>query len=88
MTKPVFSPIYCSVCGRKMGSKPGIQVVLGLICDDPICNYQPPAAANAARDGLIVAAVLEKIPVAQIAFATGITRQRIYQIFDTWKQGV
>lgn len=88
MTKPVFSPIYCSVCGRKMGSKPGVQVVLGAVCDDPICNYQPPATANAQRDGIVVAAWLEKIPVAQIAFAMDITRQRIYQIIEAWKQGV
>jgi hypothetical protein len=88
VTKPIRSPIYCSVCGREMGTKSGVQVVLGLVCDDPICNYQPPASVNAARDGRIVAAVLEKIPVAQIAFATGITRQRIYQIFESWKGGI
>jgi hypothetical protein len=88
VTKAVFTPIYCSGCGRKMGKKPGIQVVTGAVCDDPICNYQTEVVANEQRDALIVAGILEKIPVAQIAFANNIARQRVYQIYEAWKQGV
>lgn len=71
-----------------MGKKQGIQVMLGLVCDDPICNFQPEIKATEPRDALIVAGILAKIPVAQIAFANNIARQRVYQIFDAWKQGV
>lgn len=88
MTKPTFTPIYCSGCGRKMGKKPGVQALAGAICDDPICNFQPEVTLNESRDALIVTAVLERIPVAQIAFATDMSRQRVYQIFDMWKGGV
>ena len=88
MTKPVFSPILCSRCGRNMGKKPGIQVVTDAICDDPICFYQPEVTINEQRDAFIVAGWLAKIPVQQIAFATSVSRQRIYQIIDAWKQGV
>jgi hypothetical protein len=76
------------VCGRKIGKKPGIQVISGLICDDPICNYQPEVSINESRDALIVAGIIEGVPVQQIAFASDMSRQRIYQIFDAWKQGV
>lgn len=70
-----------------MGKKPGIQVVVGAVCDDAICNYQSEVGINESRDSLIVAGVLENIPVAQIAFASDMSRQRVYQIFDAWKQG-
>lgn len=88
MTKPVFTYLHCSRCGREMGKKPGIQVVPGLICNDPICTFQSEATINEARDALIVAGVLAGIPVAQIAFATDMSRQRVYQIIDAWKAGV
>lgn len=88
MTGPKFTDISCSVCGKWMGKKPGVQVMLGVVCDNPICHYQGSAAPNAARDALIVAGIQEKIPVSQVALSTGMTRQRIYQILDTWKAGV
>ena len=81
------SPINCSVCGREVGTKPGIQVILGLVCTDPICNYQEPINVNESRDALIVAGVLENVPVVQIARSTGMSRQRVYQIVDTWRGG-
>jgi hypothetical protein len=80
--------IFCSVCGRKMGKKPGVQVVLGAVCEDPICNYQDETSVNESRDALVVAAVLGGIPVSRIAAFSGISRQRVYQILDTWKDGV
>jgi hypothetical protein len=70
-----------------MGNKPGVQVVLDAICNDPICNYQPRPSINQARDAIIVAGILEGVPVVQIAFSAGMTRQRVYQIFDSWKRG-
>jgi hypothetical protein len=88
VTGPKFTDINCSVCGRVMGKKPGVQVILGVVCDNPICHYQGPAAPNAARDALLVAGIHEGIPVSQVALGTGMTRQRIYQILDTWKAGV
>lgn len=88
MTKPVYSPIYCSGCGRKMGKKPGIQVIPGAICDDPICNFQPEVTANEARDALIVAGFLAHVPVQSMAVGSGMSRQRVYQIIEAWKRGV
>lgn len=83
-----YSKIYCSVCGRMMGKKPGAQVSLGLICDDLLCSVQEPAGANQQRDAFIVSALLEGVPATQVAFATGMSRQRVYQIYDTWRSGV
>lgn len=71
-----------------MGKKPGVQVVLGAVCDDLLCNYQDPVDANEARDALIVAGVLDGAAVSQVAEKSGVSRQRVYQIFDKWKQGV
>jgi hypothetical protein len=88
MTKPTFTPILCSRCGRNMGKKPGITVVTDAICNDPICNYQTEVTINEARDALIVAGWLGGVPVQQIAFASDVSRQRVYQIIDTWKAGV
>ena len=85
---PDFTYLYCSVCGRKMGKKPGVQVIIGLVCDKPICNYQEPVSANEQRDAYVVAGALGGVPVSQIAFSEGVSRQRIYQIIDSWKQGV
>lgn len=88
MTRTAYTSIYCSKCGRIMGKKPGIQVVNGAICDDPICNFQPEVKVTMARDALIVAGALAGISIAQIAFTTDMTRQRVYQILDSWKAGV
>lgn len=88
MKEPAFTALYCSVCGRKVGKKPGVQVVLGLVCDKAVCNYQDPPTANLQRDGFIVAAALAGVAISQIAFATQVSRQRVYQIIETWKQGV
>jgi DNA-binding phage protein len=71
-----------------MGKQKGIQVVLGLVCDDPICNYQNEITVNEQRDALIVAGVLAKVSVSRIAAETGMSRQRIYQIMDMWKAGI
>jgi hypothetical protein len=71
-----------------MGKKPGVQVVLDAVCVDPICNYQTEVTVNEQRDALIVAGYLARIPVQQIAFASDMSRQRVYQIIDAWKQGV
>lgn len=88
MKGPTYSPVLCSVCGRQMGRKPGAAVVLGLICDNPICHYQGEADLNQQRDAFIVAGAQEGVPVVQIAFASEMSRQRVYQILDSWKQGV
>lgn len=85
---PKFTTVHCSVCGRAMGKKPGVQIVVGLICDDVICNFQEPPTINEARDALIVAGYLERIPVVQIAQSADMSRQRVYQILDSWKTGV
>jgi hypothetical protein len=82
------SPIWCSCCGRRMGTKPGTNVTLGMICDNPICSWQGPPAPNGQRDAFIVAAALAHVSVSQISFETGVSRQRVYQIIDTWKSGV
>lgn len=71
-----------------MGKKPGIQVVTDAICPDPICTYQDEVTINEQRDAFIVAGWLGGVAVQQIAFATGVSRQRVYQIIDTWKAGV
>ena len=71
-----------------MGTMPGVQAVTGLICDDPICNYQGAPSLNQPRDARIVASILSGVPVAQVAFAAEMSRQRIYQILNTWKQGI
>lgn len=81
------TPVYCGVCGRVMGKKRGVQVTLDLVCDDAICLYQEPVTVNERRDALIVAGFLEKVPVSQIASQTGMSRQRVYQIVDAWKEG-
>lgn len=70
-----------------MGTKPGLQVILGLVCDEPICNYQEPINANESRDALIVAGVLEDVAVVSIAREAGMSRQRVYQIVETWRAG-
>lgn len=88
MTKPVFTPILCGVCGKVMGKKAGVQVVTGVVCDDLLCQYQPESTVNEARDALIVAGALDGLKVSQVAFSTGMSRQRVYQIFDAWKAGV
>lgn len=86
--KAKFTYLHCSLCGRRIGKKPGVQVILGLVCDDPICNYQDAAMSTQQRDAYIICAALESVSVTQIALATGITRQRVYQILDTWKRAV
>lgn len=87
MTKPKHSVLSCSQCGAKLGTKPGETVVLGLLCNDPLCTYQPTPGLNAVRDSLVVAAAMDGIRVQTVAAATEMSRQRVYQIFDTWKQG-
>ena len=85
---PKRSPIYCAACGRIFGWKPGAEVTLNAICDSPLCQYQGPSTINARRDEQIVFAVLEGVPVSQVAFVTNTSRQRIYQILDNWRRGV
>jgi hypothetical protein len=87
-SRVAFSDLLCSACGRKVGRRAGTQVVLGLICDNPICDYQGETTINEERDSWIALAVAEGVPVSQVAFSTEISRQRIYQILDTWKQGI
>lgn len=87
MTGPISSRLWCAACGRVVGTVPGVAVVNNLLCSDPICQYQGEFSFNRLRDAVIVSAVLEKIAVNQIAFAEGISRQRVYQIIDTWKAG-
>ena len=88
MAKPRFTNVHCSVCGRIVGKRPGTQVVQGIVCDNPICNFQEPASLNQARDAAIVAGILSGIPASQIAHASDMSRQRVYQIFTTWRSGV
>jgi hypothetical protein len=83
-----FTWVYCSACGRKVGKKPGVQVILDVVCSDPICQYQEPVSINESRDALIVAASQGGVPVSRIAASSGVSRQRVYQILDTWKDGV
>jgi hypothetical protein len=71
-----------------MGKKKGVQVVPGLVCNDPICNYQEPINLNQQRDAFVVCGALEGVAVSQIAFVTEMSRQRVYQIIDTWKAGI
>lgn len=87
MGDPKFTTVHCSVCGRVIGKKQGVQVVLGLVCEDPVCNFQEPPALNQPRDAAIVSGHLAGIPVVQISCASGMSRQRIYQIIDAWKKG-
>ena len=87
MTKPKFTAVHCSVCGRQIGKRPGVQVVLGMICDDPLCFYLSEPPPNVMRDSYIVAAALDGVAASQIAFANDMSRQRVYQVVDTWKQG-
>ena len=88
MTKPTYTPILCSVCGKEMGKKAGTEVVLNVICSDPLCNYQSAPLANEARDAIIVTAALDGFKVSQVARESGMSRQRVYQIFDAWKAGI
>lgn len=82
-----YSDLYCSVCGRKIGRVPGAAAVAGLVCPDPICEAQPAPNLNLQRDAFMVAAVLGGVPVSQIAFANSVSRQRVYQVVETWKKG-
>lgn len=88
MSAHKFSDLYCSVCGKSVGKTKGVVVVNGLVCSDPICNVQVPPSPNEQRDAFLVAASLAGVPVSQIAFATNVSRQRVYQIIDGWKKGV
>jgi hypothetical protein len=83
-----FSHVYCSVCGKSVGKTKGVVVVNDLVCEDPICNAQTPPSPNEQRDAFIVAAALAGVAISQIAFATQVSRQRIYQIIDGWKKGI
>lgn len=71
-----------------MGKMKGAAVVLTLICDDPICQVQGVVDINDQRDALIVAAAMAGIPAPQIAFANNMSRQRVYQVVDSWKRGI
>lgn len=71
-----------------MGSKPGVQVTLGLICDDPVCSWQPEPGLHIERDSAIVAAALDGVKVLTVASAAEMSRQRVYQIFEAWRRGV
>lgn len=88
MTNDVYTPIHCAVCGRTMGKKPGVQVVLDAICDDPICNYQPAPTAMTQRDGFIVAAAMDGGRISEIARHNQVSRQRVYQIVGDWMGGI
>ncbi len=88
MTNPKFTEILCSRCGRCMGLSPGIHVVLGALCDDPICQYQEEVTVNERRDAFIVADALAGTPLRLIAVSSGVSRQRVYQVLDAWKKGV
>lgn len=87
MTKPKYSDIVCVGCGRVVGRVPGENAPNGVLCDDPLCNYQPTPGPNQVRDSVIVASVLDKGKVMTVARLAGISRQRTYQILDTWKAG-
>lgn len=88
MTNPKYHLLNCSVCGANMGKKPGVQVVLGLVCDDPLCNYQPQPKFDEQRNAYIVALALDGAKVQTVALAAKMSRQRVYQIFDQWRSGV
>ena len=83
-----YSDLYCSVCGGKIGKTAGATVINGIVCTKPICNYQDAPGLNEQRDAYIVAGSLAGVPASQMAFATGVSRQRIYQILDGWKKGI
>jgi hypothetical protein len=83
---PTYTAILCSVCGRVLGKNKGVQVVTNVVCQDPFCIAQSVPTLNEARDSAIVFAAMEGIPASQIAFATHMSRQRVYQILDSWRQ--
>lgn len=88
MTNAKYSNVHCSVCGRVLGRKPGVEVTLNLLCDDLLCEYQGAAPVTAARDAIIITSAIDGDKVSEVAFAHNMSRQRVYQIFDTWKQGI
>jgi hypothetical protein len=88
VTGPKFTYLHCSACGRVLGKSPGVAVSLGLLCEDPVCEYQGAPPDNIVRDSVIVAAALDGCGVTPLSFAADLSRQRVYQIVDRWKQGV
>lgn len=87
MTNPIYTPLHCSNCHAEMGKVPGIKVIGGLVCDDPLCVYQVVPFPELARDSYIVALAMDRARVSQVAVAAGLSRQRVYQIFNRWKHG-
>ena len=89
MTNPKFTPVVCCACFKTVGKIPGVAASpSNVYCDDPVCAYQGPADINDDRDDQIMALVQARVSPSAIAAEFGITRQRVYQIFDKWKQGV
>ncbi len=85
MTKPVYTDQYCSVCGTVVGKVPGINVVPGLLCNNPLCHVQTPVTIDHRRDQLLVFLADRGFAVTSLAKWAGISRQRVYQILNKEK---
>jgi hypothetical protein len=88
VTRPVYTAQYCAVCGRQVGKRAGVEVVLGLLCNSPLCHLQAPTSPTLRRDQLLTFAVFSGIPVTSVAKYAGISRQRVYQIIESERAGV
>lgn len=70
--------------GRVEGERPSF----GLICNDPLCAYEPISWLDEPRDAYIVALAQDGVKITTVSKEFGLSRQRVYQIFDKWKGGV
>lgn len=81
----VRNPIYCTACGRKVGQRTGDIPVPGVLCTDPVCEYQGASDHYPQRDSYILAMYMDGVSATVIARGFEISRQRVYQIIDKWK---
>jgi hypothetical protein len=82
VTNPVYTNLWCSVCGVVVGKRQGVEVIPNLLCDNPLCRLQEPTSITEPRDQMVYFAACHGIPVTSIAKYVGVSRQRVYQILD------
>lgn len=70
-----------------MGVKPGQGAIIGLICLESSCQIEKPPSIDEPRNAVIVAAIVDGVSAHTLAEKFNLSRQRIYQIVDAYRNG-
>lgn len=80
--------VLCASCGTKIAKVAGTHIYTDLVCTNPLCEYQGAADLHQQRDAYISLLLGAGQAVSDVAEIYGLSRQRVYQIRNSWKAGV